>query len=51
MSPRHFHKMMSPQFFVNPEASHNKKSAQAEEKIEKAVKNFFRKLNIFRFFK
>lgn len=40
MSPRHFHKMMSPQFFNNPESAQHRYSVEQEKKIE----NFFKKL-------
>jgi hypothetical protein len=38
--PRHFHRMMSPQFFSDPNSGHNRRYSVTEKKIE----SFFSKL-------
>jgi len=42
--PRHFHKMMSPQFFTDPNSPHNRRYAETEKKIESFLAKWLRKL-------
>ena len=51
MSPRHFHKMMSPQFFEDPTSIHNKRYAAQEKAVEDFIIRLARKFNLLRFFK
>lgn len=49
MSPRHFHRMMSPQFFNDPDSYHNKRYAKQEATVEAFIVKFASKINLLRF--